>query len=723
MPPRLSLLTFVFLGAAAVAAAQEPPVAEPPRARPRVVLALSGGGARGIAHIGALRALEDAGIPVDAIAANSMGSIVGAIYATGRSSSELEAVVRSMDWASLFSGRPDRRMVPVARRQDRYASTAGVSFDWHQARLPGGVIGEHRVNRYLIEFLSPASYAAGDDFDRLPVRFRAVAGDLATGDPVVMAHGDLALAVRASLSIPVAFPPVEWEGRQLVDGLIVNNLPIDVAKTFGGAVLVAVDIGSPLLEPKDYESAFGVAYQVSDLLMRRRYLDYSADADVLVVPDLGAHSTTDYSGFDDLIRRGYDAMKAALPAVRAKLAEAGVTDLSKRPAGPSEPALGTRRIEAVRIDGNTRVSERLARWTFNIPLDVPYDMEKGLKAFDKIDATGLFERTWMAFTPSAAGVDVSLHVKDAPPNRAEVGVGYTQWERARGSIRLSNQNTMGFGEQVEALFAASDAENVVRVSLSGDRLFVPGFGYRVSAYHEDDKPRFFAADGESLGRGKFVRDGADASVRVPLHRWGLLEFGARAGRVQTRTLPSLPVKNVNDRVGLLFGRVELDTLDDLDWPERGRRLLLTGEWSDAVLGADRSYWRAAGELRAAHTFGDRWTAQADAMLGLSRDDLPVYNWYRLGNVAQMPGYYQGELKDRQAMSGAISLRYRVFGQLRVLARGGAGRVFADAADLGFGDLKWGGAIGVYYPSPIGPVSLELGFRNRGTVASLSVGWD
>ena len=258
---RSGTLTIAALGLAAAAYAREGPPADAgsEAGRPRVALALSGGGARGIAHVGALRALEEAGIPVDAIAANSMGAVVGGVYATGRSAAELERIVRSLDWASLFSGRPDRRTLPVARRIDRYGSTAGVSFDWRKIRLPGGLVDEHRVNRFLIENLAPAGYRAGVDFDRLPVRFRAIAGDLATGDPVVLAKGDLALAVRASMSIPFVFPPVAWDGHQLVDGLIVNNLPIDVARAFDPALVVAIDIGSPRLEPEDYESALGVA--------------------------------------------------------------------------------------------------------------------------------------------------------------------------------------------------------------------------------------------------------------------------------------------------------------------------------------------------------------------------------------------------------------------------------------------------------------------------------
>ena len=340
-------------------------------------------------------------------------------------------------------------------------------------------MAEHRINRYLIEFLSPAGFAAAGDFDRLPVRFRAVAGDLATGEPVVLAKGDLALAVRASLSIPVAFPPVEWEGRKLVDGLIVNNLPIDVAKTFGGSVLVAVDIGSPLLKPEEYESAFGVAYQVSDLLMRRRYLDFSAEADVMVVPDLGTHATTDYSGFDELIQKGYDAMKASLPALRAKLDAAGIGDLARRtPVRPARSLEGSR-IDAVRVDGSTAVSERLSRRTFHMPIGSPYVMDKGLVAFDRADATGLFDRTWMAFAPAGPDVRVALQVKDAPPNRAEVGLGYTEWERARGSIRLREPEHLGIRRAGRTALRGQRRREcgqrvAARRSLAGDRPGLPG---------------------------------------------------------------------------------------------------------------------------------------------------------------------------------------------------------------------------------------------------------
>ena len=303
MSIRTHALILPYLGLAVVAAAQE--AAGEARAatpRPRLALVLSGGGARGIAHVGALCALVEAGLPIDAIAGNSMGAIIGALYATGRSTGQIEALIKSVDWVQLFSGRPDRRMLPVERRVDRYAPTAGVSLDWKQVRLSGGLVGDHRINRFLIENLSPAGYAAGGDFSRLAVPFRAVAGNLANGDSVTLAKGDLALAVRASMSIPLVFEPIEWQGQVLVDGLIANNLPIDVGKTFGAAVVVAIDISSPKLRPESYRTSWGAASQVADLLTRRRYEDFDATPDVLVRPDLGDHSTVDYSGIDALIQ-------------------------------------------------------------------------------------------------------------------------------------------------------------------------------------------------------------------------------------------------------------------------------------------------------------------------------------------------------------------------------------------------------------------------------------
>jgi NTE family protein len=723
---RTALLAILCLGATAYAQAPAeptPPSAGWPSARPRLALALSGGGARGIAHVGALRALEEAQLPVDGIAANSMGAIVGGIYATGLTAAELEAIVLSLDWASLFSGRPDRRTLPVVRRDDRFRDLVGVSFDGTKARFPAGLVAEHRVNRFLIEHLAPASYAAGGDFDRLAIPFRAVATDLASGERVILAKGDLARAVRASMSIPVFFPPVDWEARKLVDGLVVNNLPTDVAKAFGAAVTLAIDISSPPLEPDGFATSLGVATQVSNLLSGRRSLDFTAKPDVLVRPDLGTHSATDYSDFDVLIQAGYEATKQAIPQIREKLAQAFVSDLAASPRSTAGRALEGAPIAEVVARGNERVSEALLRRTFNIPTGPDFSMERGLRAFDKVDATGLLERSWMEFEPAGEGVRIVLLARDAPRNRAGVGIGYSEWEKARASVRLRNQNTLGFGERVELLLAASDALTLASASLRGDRLFVAGFGYRAEAYSFTDKPRYFEPDGDELNRAKFERQGLRGALQTSLERWGFVEGGIHYGRVKVRQQAGVPLLEASDKVALLYGAITLDTLDDLLWPRAGGRLALQGEWNLDGMGATYSYWRLRAEGRFGRPIAGKGSFHLDGLVGLSGDALQAYDYFRVGGPMLIPGYHHEELKGAQTLAGSLSLRYPVFGQFQFLARAGAGNVFENPGDIGLQDVRWGVGIGVYFPSRIGPISAEVGMQDDGrSLFSLVVGW-
>jgi outer membrane protein assembly factor BamA len=216
----------------------------------------------------------------------------------------------------------------------------------------------------------------------------------------------------------------------------------------------------------------------------------------------------------------------------------------------------------------------------------------------------------------------------------------------------------------------------------------------------------------------------DVALRTSLERWGLIEAGARFGRVRTKARGGLEMPEADDRVGALLGQVVIDTLDDLAWPEYGRRLAFSGEWSLSSLGADLEYWRTAAEFRGARLLGKRLVAQMDALAGLSGGDLPIYNRYRMGGVTLVPGYHHEELVGAQALAAAFSLRYRIAGQLRLVARGGAGNVFATTSDITFNGLRWGAGLGIYHPSPIGPVSLELGLRDGGsTLMALSVGWN
>ena len=212
--------------------------------RERVGLVLSGGAARGLAHIGVLKALEEQGVMIDAIAGTSMGAVVGGLYAAGYSVSELEQLATELDWQQALSDAPPRADIPFRRKQDDrdFLVKQKLSFrDDGSLGLPLGLLQGQNLALLLEKLFARAG--AVEDFDQLPIPFRAVAADIATGETVVFADGHLALAVRASMSIPAVLTPVEVEGRLLVDGGISNNIPVDIAREMGVDRVIVVDIG------------------------------------------------------------------------------------------------------------------------------------------------------------------------------------------------------------------------------------------------------------------------------------------------------------------------------------------------------------------------------------------------------------------------------------------------------------------------------------------------
>ena len=237
--------TTVQAAGTAQLACRERPVE--PAGRPRIGLALGGGGARGIAHISVLRKLEQMHIPIDCIAGTSMGSLVGALYASGMSVDEIEKTVLALDWSNMFNDALERRERTYRRKRDDELVVAapGVGIG------KGGVEdcarpARRRADPAAVRAAGRAASARSRISIDLPIPFRAVAADINTGEPVVLGDGDLALAMRASMSIPGAFPPVEVGGRVLVDGGVARNVPVDVVRNMGADIIIAVDVGTPL---------------------------------------------------------------------------------------------------------------------------------------------------------------------------------------------------------------------------------------------------------------------------------------------------------------------------------------------------------------------------------------------------------------------------------------------------------------------------------------------
>jgi NTE family protein len=293
------------------ALAAEPAAASAPQGRPKICLVLSGGGARGAAHIGVLKVLEELRVPIDCIAGTSMGSIVGGAYATGMSTSDMEKLVGGLTTGTIFKERPPRQDLAIRRKIDDHTNlfTPEIGVRSDGLLLPKGAVSGVQLETVLRQLANAPGYR---NFDTLPIPYRAVATDLVAGTPVVFSQGELANVMRASMSVPGAVAPTEYEGKLLVDGGLTDNLPVDVARAMGADIIIAVNLGTPLMKREELTSIIGVTGQMLNILTEqnvRASLASLRPTDILIKPELGDFSAGDFDHLPKTIPIGEAAAR------------------------------------------------------------------------------------------------------------------------------------------------------------------------------------------------------------------------------------------------------------------------------------------------------------------------------------------------------------------------------------------------------------------------------
>jgi NTE family protein len=285
---------------------------------PGVILALSGGGTRGIAHIGILKAFEEAGIPIDGIAGTSIGSIIGGFYAAGYTVAEMEALVQEIDWSSIFLDAPRRKSLPLSSKSTQSQYLLELRFEGTQPYIPSALVTGQTLSNYLIDKIYRAPYRGEPDFDHLKIPFIAVATDLKTGDRLLFRRGDLAEAIFASMALPLLVAPVQYEESLLIDGGVAENIPVLAASELGDFV-IAVDVTMPpVLGPPPHQP-WVIANQVTGLMAEDRNRDLLDRADIAIVPLADSLTTFSFVKPKLFIEMGYQAGLKNVPAIKAQL--------------------------------------------------------------------------------------------------------------------------------------------------------------------------------------------------------------------------------------------------------------------------------------------------------------------------------------------------------------------------------------------------------------------
>ena len=736
--PRYLISTVVLAGllAGMLPALAEPAetaaaVTQPTPHRPRIGLALSGGGARGTAHIGVLEALEELNIPVDYIAGTSMGAVVGGFYASGMSTREIRTLLKDIDWVAIFNDRSPRIDKSFRRKQDEDLDlvNARVGFNDGSIQLPGGVIQGQKLDLLFARYTLPV--AGVEDFDDLMIPYRAVAADLVTGEAVVLKSGSLARSMRASMSIPGVITPAEIDDRVLVDGGIAMNLPVDVVRQMGAEIVIAVDISTPLRTRKDVSSVLGITDQLSNFLTRRgteAQLARLGRGDVLVVPDLGDIATADFERVDEAIPTGAAAVRlkadelAALAMTPQEYAAWRAGRIATQVRVDSRPIIGF-----VRLNNDSRVADEVIEARLRgIRLGEPLDTAALEKAISKVYGLELFERvTYSIVTEDLqTGIEIDVSERRWGPNYLQFGLSASasNSDEARAALSLSYLRTAmnTRGAELRTTVTAGDEPALVLdyyQPLARDAAFFIAPKLSVASVLSG----VFDA-GARVGEARFRGALFDLGVGREIGAWGELRAGYQRGHGKSdivsgeRTL----VDAGQFDIGNLFLRFSVDNQNDSAFPNQGTRGKLEWLASRESVGADQDFDQLLLDVGQARTWGRYSLLGGLRYLRTLDGEAPLVSQFRLGGFTSLSGYVENELAGQDA-SRLFLAGYRRIGDLALLPLYGGvtaeyGNVWQTGEELSFRDGILAGSLWVGADTPLGPVYLAYGRAEGGQSA-------
>ncbi len=721
----LHLAITIAVAVSGTALAQQPPDAPAPR--PRIGLVLGGGGAKGAAHIGVLRELEDLRIPVDCVAGTSMGALVGATFAAGVPPEEIEAAVLAVNWSATVGSQGLRDRTPIDQKLQgvTYTNNLDLGLKGGQIKTPGGLLKTQDIEALLRTLVAGARYV--DDFDKLPIPFRAVATDMMAGEMVVLGEGDLTVAMRASMAVPGAFSPVIMGNRVLADGGQMRNVPVDIARNLCGDVIIAVSLESPPPKAEELTSALALVGRSVDVMIdanTRAQLATLTDRDVsIVVPmsDIGSAS--------------FDRVPDAIPLGRAA-ALAQAASLSRYSVSPEEYSAWRKsvdrgfeksfRVAGVQIAGLQRVNPEYVRGQIRSTVPGGEVTPAGIAAdTSRIFALGDFEKVEYEIVdkPTYPTVEFTAIEKSWGPDflRFDLGLAASGGGDFSFAVRGEHARTWvnslgGTWHSALQLGQTALAETALYQPLDVlHRFFVEPIA-KINRTRED-----VYDDGERVAEYEFSEGYGELDVGMNFGTRAQLRAGIRRSEAQASRqtgasdLPELDWTRESD---LLFKAI-YDTRDSVALPTRGAMLLGRYISSGSWLGGEQSYAAVDALVAKAFPFrGDTLyllAAGGDELNG----ELPPYRQFRLGGIRSFPGLEREQLRGTRYWLGSASYNWKVadiqalFGQaLYGGLRLSAGQMYdrVDGVDDG---VMYGAAVSGSGRTPIGPVTLSLGGTSDG----------
>jgi NTE family protein len=710
------------------------PVPGPNLVRPRICLVLSGGGARGMAHIGVLKVLEDLKVPIDCIAGTSMGAVVGGLYASGMTASQIETTMRSVDWQEAFRDAPPRRDLAFRRKQDdrNFLVRLPLGLKHGQILLPKGFIQGQKLQETLRQLTLPFSNTT--NFSQLPTPFLAVATDLENGNAVLMEKGDLAIAMRASISAPGVFAPVDYQGKLLVDGGLVENVPIDVARAMHADILIVSDVSFPLRTRDQLDSALAISNQMLAILVRKdadRQKATLGPQDILIEPALGAAAATDFTIAVSSITQGETAARG----VSQRLAALSVGDvayeayLSRR--ATRQPGLPV--IKFVRVDEQSKRYEKTIVAEMHPLVGKPLDLNAVGSRITELYGLGYFETLDYSLVEQGngsdeeTGLEVRARRKSWGPNYVRFGL----------TLEDDFQGNNQYNAAARFLMTELDdlgAELLTDVQIGSDPKVTTEFYQPLDALRKWFVAPSARVEGRDLPiymNNLEIADFRDREVEGDidfgrnLGNWGEIRFGYH--RINGETYdrygnPDLVTPDYNN--GEYFFKFTYDRLDNVRFPREGQTFSLQWDANRTNLGSNFAFDKVTADWLFATSRGRNtlllWTSAGTTLDG---DFKPtdVQDFYSLGGFFNLSGLApQSLLGPNFAIARAI--------YFRKIGHGGEGffefpayvgmslelgNTWEHRSDISYGSAHKDASLFVAFDTFLGPVYLGTGYDQTG----------
>ena len=699
-----------------------------PDARPTIGLVLSGGGARGAAHVGVIKVLDELRIPVDYIAGTSMGAIVGGLYASGMTADELANVIETADWAALLSDRPPRAQRSFRRKSDDVGFLVDFELGIDKSGLifPSGLVQGQNLEIALKRFALPV--ISVDDFDALPIPFRAIATDIVTGEAVILDSGDLATAMRASMSAPGIFKPVRQDGRILVDGGVANNLPVQVVRDMGADILIVVDVGFPLLPKDQLESALAVTKQMLTILINARAQDQIAlltSNDILISPDLGDLGSQDFQRVVEAQKLGSEKAHE----LKEKLSNLSVSseqyrayrnrlDLSRH---------GVPVIDQVLVENESRLSPKVIEARLSAQEGSPLNLDQLEPDIANIYGFDTFETVTYDVLDESGDTLLAVRAteKSWGPNYLRFGINLEDDFDGASSYNVAARFT-----RTEINKKGGEFRAEVQIGES-PRLFAEFYQPLdfASRWFVNPKVEYLREGSGLFERGQqiaqFRSNAAEFSLEGgrQLGNWG--EFRVGLTRIQSDAALQIGTPGIGDSTSADFAgisaRFAYDTIDRFAIPKSGTNISLGWSGFRDSLGSDATFDIAGLFFLKAKTWSNHTILHWWDLASTVNDQTGGIVPFSLGGLFSLSGYAPDELPGKHMGIGRLLYYYRLGDEaLPVLdtpiyigASIEAGNVWQNTDAIALDNTLFAGSVFIVFDSVLGPLYLAYGAGEGG----------